>query len=34
VRAEIVSGASHYLVEERPDEVADLVERHVGSRQR
>jgi pimeloyl-ACP methyl ester carboxylesterase len=34
VRAEIVNGAAHYLVEERPDEVADLVERHVGSRGR
>ena len=34
VRAEIVSGAGHYLVEERPDEVADLIERHTGSRRR
>ena len=34
VRAEIISGAGHYLVEERPDVVVDLVERHVGGRRR
>ena len=30
VRTAVVGGATHYLVEERPAEVADLIERHAG----
>lgn len=31
VRVRIVNGAKHYLAEERPDEVAELIERHTAS---
>ena len=31
VRVHVVNGAKHYLVEERPDEVAELIERHTAS---
>ena len=30
VEAAIVEGARHYLPEERPAEIAELIERHVG----
>ena len=30
VRVEIVEGGRHYLAEERPDEIAALIERHAG----
>ncbi|WP_028921373.1 alpha/beta fold hydrolase [Pseudonocardia acaciae] len=30
VRVDVVENAGHYLVEERPDEVAGLIERHIG----
>jgi pimeloyl-ACP methyl ester carboxylesterase len=32
VTARTVAGAKHYLVEERPDEVAELIEGHAGAR--
>ncbi len=32
VEVRTVAGAKHYLVEERPDEVAELIERHAGHR--
>jgi pimeloyl-ACP methyl ester carboxylesterase len=31
VRVRVVDDAQHYLVEERPDEVAELLERHAGT---
>ena len=32
VRVEIVENGRHYLPEERPDEVAELIERHAANR--
>jgi hypothetical protein len=32
VEVHIVAGGRHYLVEENPDEIADLVERHAARR--
>jgi len=32
VEVHVVDGAKHYLVEERPDEVAELIEQHAGAR--
>jgi pimeloyl-ACP methyl ester carboxylesterase len=34
VQSHIVAGAKHYLVEERPDEIADLIEHHAFSSSR
>jgi pimeloyl-ACP methyl ester carboxylesterase len=32
VRVEILKNGRHYLLEERPDEVAELIERHAAKR--
>jgi hypothetical protein len=32
VRVEIIKNGRHYLPEERPDEVAGLIERHAANR--
>jgi pimeloyl-ACP methyl ester carboxylesterase len=32
VRVEILENGRHYLPEERPDEVAELIERHAANR--
>lgn len=31
VHVEIIEGGKHYLVEERPDEIAALIERHTAA---